>query len=217
MSDQTWNMEWQQHLQLPKQVQKRTFQIQNQAARMMTGAITTTGPPTMENRQNIEVLTQAAQFKRFHSHPMHARMNQQTKRRLKRSNFIHQSTILEKKKPGLLVHEPQAIPPNIPIPSWKKTKFPVIKDNIPGIENKRIQADPEQNSLTVYPIQLPSEQVDPCLHRWVCHCSNQRRKGRSVYQVQRRGIKHLIFNWKVPNKLPGQKKKKLLPTNRHSY
>ena len=50
------------------------------------------------------------------------------------------------------------------------------------------------------PVQLPSEQGDPCLDRWACHCSSQRRR-LSVHQVQRRGIKPLVSNWKVLNKL----------------
>ena len=183
-----------------KTTAEKNSRVQNQAMRMMTGAMkttpireleTTSGLPTLENRQNSRVLTRAVTFKRLHSHPMAARMSQPTKKRLKGSSFIHQSRIPEKRDPELLDHEPKAIPQNISISSWKKAKFPVIKDNIPEIEI----TDPR-----VHPVQLPSEQGDPCLHGWICHRSNQRLRWRSVHQVQRRGIRPLTSNWKVPNK-----------------
>ena len=73
-----------------KTTEEKNSRIQNKAMRMMTRATqtipikeleTTTGLPASENRQNIKVLTQAAKFKRLHSHIMHTRMSQPTKRR----------------------------------------------------------------------------------------------------------------------------------------
>ena len=66
--------------------------VQHQAMRMMTGAMlstpmsameTVTGLQPLEDRQEIKVLTQAAKFKRLQDHPMHERMNQPTRGRLK--------------------------------------------------------------------------------------------------------------------------------------
>ena len=143
-----------------KTTAEKNSRVQNQAMRMMTGAMkttpireleTTSGLPTLENRQNSRVLTRAVTFKRLHSHPMAARMSQPTKKRLKGSSFIHQSRIPEKRDPELLDHEPKAIPQNISISSWKKVKFPVIKDNVQGIENKRIQSNyPQHKGTHVY-------------------------------------------------------------------
>ena len=78
--------------------------VQHQAMRMMTGAMrstpifameTVTGLQPIEDRQEIKVLTQAAKFKRLQDHAMHEHMNQPTKARLKRSNFLQRSRILE--------------------------------------------------------------------------------------------------------------------------
>ena len=74
--------------------------VQHQAMRMMTGAIrstpiyameTVTGLQPLEDRQEIKILTQAAKFKRLQDHPMHERMNQPARGRLKRSNFLQHS------------------------------------------------------------------------------------------------------------------------------
>ena len=81
--------------------------VQHQAMRKMTGAMrstpisameTVTGLQPLEDRQKIKVLTQAAKFKRLQDHPMHERMNQPMRGRLKRSNFLQHSRILERKK-----------------------------------------------------------------------------------------------------------------------
>ena len=98
---------------------------------------------------------------------MLARMSQPTERRLKRSSFIHQSRILEKRDPELLDHKPRAIPPNISVPSWKKAKSTVIKDNVPGIESKGTQTDSESKSLTSKYFQSNYHQ-----HTWTHACTD---------------------------------------------
>ena len=65
-----------------------------------------TGLQPLEDRQEIKVLTQAAKFKRLQDHPMRERMNQPTRGRLKRSNFLQHSRILERKNSELLDHMP---------------------------------------------------------------------------------------------------------------
>ena len=93
--------------------------VQHQAMRMMTGAIrsipisameTVTGLQPLEDRQEMKVLTHAAKFKRLQDHPMHERMNQPTRGRLKRSNFLQHNRILERKTSELLDHMPKPIP-----------------------------------------------------------------------------------------------------------
>ena len=91
--------------------------VQNQAMRMMTGAMrstpmeTATGLQSLEDRRDIEVLTRAAKFKGLSEHPVRERMSQPTKGRLKRSSFIYQSRTLERRNLELLDHIPKAIPP----------------------------------------------------------------------------------------------------------
>ena len=79
--------------------------VQHQAMRMMTDAMQSTpvsametiiGLQPLEDRQEIKVLTQAAKCKRLQDHPMHEHINQPTRRRLKRSNFLQHSRILER-------------------------------------------------------------------------------------------------------------------------
>ena len=103
--------------------------MQRQAIRMMIDTMRSTpifamemvtGLQTLEDRQEIEVLTQAAKFKRLQDHPMHERMNQPTRGRLKRSNFLQHSRILETRNPELLDHMPKSIPSVKTIPSWKQ-------------------------------------------------------------------------------------------------
>ena len=66
----------------------RASKVQNQATRIITGAVkstpiqsmeTLTGLESLESRKNTKVLLQSAKFKRMEDHPMHSRMNQPTK------------------------------------------------------------------------------------------------------------------------------------------
>ena len=70
--------------------------VQNQAARIITGihevdSHTRAGDYYWTAAPFEKLLTQAAKFKRLSGHPMEKRMNQPTRRRLKRENFVHQS------------------------------------------------------------------------------------------------------------------------------
>ena len=94
--------------------------VQNQATRIITGAMKST--PIMEletiiwlqsldDRRDLKLLKQAAKFKRLQDHPMGQRLSQSTKGRLKRESFIHQSRILERRQEDILDHDPKEIPP----------------------------------------------------------------------------------------------------------
>ena len=78
--------------------------MQNQATRIITGAMkstpiqeleTITGLQPLADRRDTKLLTQAAKFRRLQDHPMRDRLAQPTKRRLKRESFVHQSRKLE--------------------------------------------------------------------------------------------------------------------------
>ena len=85
---------------------KKLNRIQNQAQRIMTGAIKSTpiqkmeeitGLEQIEGRRDSKVMNQAAKFERLETHPMHARMGKPTKKRLKRSNFLKKTKEIKKK------------------------------------------------------------------------------------------------------------------------
>ena len=108
-----------------KSKSSKLSRVQHQAMRMMTGAMQSisisameiaTGLQPMEDRQEIKILTQAAKLKRLQDHPMHERINQPTRGRLKRSNFLQHSRIPERRNPSYWtmcpnpVHQPRPSP-----------------------------------------------------------------------------------------------------------
>jgi ribonuclease HI len=136
----------------------KTNRIQNQAMRIMTGAMqsspitmleTTTGLHALEDRRDIKVLSQAAKFKRLTNHPMCERMSKPTKSRLKRSSFVHHSRKLEKRDPELLEHEPKPLQSYTAVPTWERSTFPTIQKTVPGIGNKGTQSTTAQKALTL--------------------------------------------------------------------
>ena len=98
----------------------KTSKVQNQAARIITGAIkstpiqeleTTTGLQSIETRRDTNILCQAVKYIRFPNHPMHERINKRNKKtRLKRCSFTHQTILLEKEDAELERQEPIPIP-----------------------------------------------------------------------------------------------------------
>lgn len=129
---------------------------------IMTGAMrstpiktleTTTGLQPLEDRRSTKVLTQATKFKCIQNHPMRERMSKPTKGRLKRSSFIHQSRILERRKPELLDHMLTEIPLTASAPSWQRLNYPSIVTDIPGIGQRETQSELERKSLTLEHIQ----------------------------------------------------------------
>ena len=101
----------------------RVSKVQNQATRIITGAMKST--PIMElekitvlqsldDRRDLKLLSQAAKFKRLQDHPMRQKLSQPTKGRLKRESFTHQSRMLERRQEDILDHDPKEIPPPPP-------------------------------------------------------------------------------------------------------
>jgi ribonuclease HI len=140
----------------------RVSRVQNQAARIITGAMkstpiqeleSTTGLQSLEDRRDTKILTQAAKFKRLQDHPMRERMSQPTKGRLKRGSFIHQSRTLERHHTDLLDHDPREIPRCLAVPAWSEGTFPLIQCSIPGVGSKDSQSGPEKKSYTLEHLQ----------------------------------------------------------------
>lgn len=131
-----------------KAQQKKRNTIQNQAMRIMTGAMCSTpvtslenitGLQSLEERSDIKVLTQAAKFKRLDDHPMQNSMKQPTKNRLKRTSFVKHSKSLERQQPDLMDHIPEPIQQIASVPLWNRQTFPKISTTIPGIATKGMQ------------------------------------------------------------------------------
>ena len=98
----------------------RVSKVQNQATRIITGAMkstltmeleTITGLQSLDDRRDLKLLSQATKFKRLQDHPMRQRLSQPTKGRLKRESFVHQSRMLERRQEDILDHDPKEIPP----------------------------------------------------------------------------------------------------------
>ena len=103
----------------------RVSKVQNQATRIITGAMkstpimeleTITGLQSLDDRRDLKLLSQAAKFKRLQDHPMRQRLSQPTKGRLKRESFVHQSRMLERRQEDILDHGPKETPPPPPPP-----------------------------------------------------------------------------------------------------
>ena len=80
---------------------------------------------------------------------MHERLKKPTKGRLKRSSFVHQSRILERREPELLDHKATPIQPYAAVPSWERLTFPAICTTVPGIGNKGTQSNTAKRALTL--------------------------------------------------------------------
>ena len=135
----------------------RVSKVQNQATRIITGAMkskpimeleTITGLQSLDDRRDLKLLSQAAKFKRLQDHRMRQRLSQPTKGRLKRESFVHQSRILERRQEDILDHDPKEIPPCLAVPAWSGRTSPVIRCTIPGVGQKDSQSGPERKSLT---------------------------------------------------------------------
>ena len=89
---------------------------------------------------------------------MNAWTNQQG--RLKRSNFLQHSRILERRNSELLDHVPKPIPSVKTIPSWKRGQLPTMCTKVPGATDRGCQPEPQRKSLTLeyVDIKYPEDQ-----------------------------------------------------------
>jgi ribonuclease HI len=136
----------------------KVARVQNQASRIITGALkstpiqameTLTGLQSLESRRDAIVLTQAAKFKRMKNHPINKRMSEPTKCRLKRSSFVHNARRLERQDPELLQQGNKQIPTHSSVPAWRRDRFPEVRETIPGILPKGTQSEPERKALAL--------------------------------------------------------------------
>ena len=135
----------------------RVSKVQNQATRIITGAMkstpiteleTITGLQSLDDGRDLKLLSQTAKFKRLQDHPTRQRLSQPTKGRLKRESFVHQSRILERRQEDILDHDPKEIRPCLAVPAWSESTSPIIRCTILGVGQKDSQSGPERKSLT---------------------------------------------------------------------
>ena len=147
---------------------EKVSKVQNQAFRVITGAMKSTpiqelesitGLESLEDRRDTKLLKQAAKFKRLPDHPMHNRLTKPTKGRLKRGSFVHQTRILERRHQELLDQDPNVIPGYLDNPSWSEDVGPSIQCSVPGVGPKDSQSSAAKKALTLAYIeeQYPSQ------------------------------------------------------------
>ena len=136
--------------------------VQNQAARIITGSMrstsiqeleTITGLQPLLDRCHGKLLTQAAKSKRLSGHPMEKRMNQPTRGRLRRENFVHQSRCLEQRHRDILEQDPPKISQCPEIPARSKERHFLVKSGVPGIGPKDSQNDLMRKLITLEHLQ----------------------------------------------------------------
>ncbi|XP_064648747.1 uncharacterized protein LOC135500960 [Lineus longissimus] len=137
--------------------------VQNQAERIITGAMKSTPITAMEtitklqpqeDRREVKVITLAEKFKRMKTHPMHQRIQKGARKRLKRGSFISQSKALERNHPELKVSTPRDILSSRPKPILDPRMSPEIKETVPGILSKHLQTDEARKALTMEHIHM---------------------------------------------------------------
>ena len=110
----------------------RVSKVQNQATRIITGAMkstpimeleTITGLQSLDDCRDLKLLSQAVKFKRLQDHPKRHRLSQPTKGRLKGESFIHPSRILNDDRRTSLIMFPKGPPP---------PPFPHVLPFLPG-------------------------------------------------------------------------------------
>ncbi|RUS82318.1 hypothetical protein EGW08_009908 [Elysia chlorotica] len=136
--------------------------VQNQATRVITGAMkstpikeleTITGLAPIVQRKDSKLLIQAAKFRRLPEHPMKDRMSQPVKRRLKRESFLQQVRSLEKKNQDMQNQNPKELPRCAKHPDWEEETKLQIHETIPGIGKKSTQNELEKKTIAVEHIQ----------------------------------------------------------------
>ena len=141
-----------------KTQQNNRNKIQNQAMRIMTGAMcstpiscleTITGLQSLEERSEMKVLTQAAKFKRLDDHPMHNISRAPQKTRLKRTSFVKEARRLEQNEPEFMDQIPEPIQQTSSIPPWKEQALPTIITSIAGIKNKESQPELVRRNISM--------------------------------------------------------------------
>ena len=120
--------------------------VQNMGLRLILGAMKTTPIHEMEKTANVEplerrrdlkVLLQGEKLQRLPAHPLHNRLQQPTKNRLKRQSLNHQYKALRAQHRDILETEEESNT-NLTVPDWRldQEMEATIRLSIPGITGR---------------------------------------------------------------------------------
>ena len=136
--------------------------VQNMGLRVILGAMKSTPICEMEKTADLEpletrreykVLALGEKAKRLSSHPLHQKLQEPTKNRLKRQSLNHHLKDLNRTHTDVLEPDPrrcEILTPNAWVP---RKEFPVIREDVPGLAAKGEQSPAQQKALTQEMIQ----------------------------------------------------------------
>jgi ribonuclease HI len=138
---------------------ERLSKVQNAGLRIITGAIKTTPIQEMENFANIrplhdrrdeKVLVYREKLQRMTNHPMHAKLNNPTKSRLKRTSFCHISKNLHNQHKDLLPnkHTEMEMLVDFEEPTYHHENVSITME-IPGVTKKYHQTPAQLKALAL--------------------------------------------------------------------
>jgi ribonuclease HI len=129
--------------------------VQNTGLRIILGAMKTTPITEMEKTADLEpletrreykALVQSEKARRLPSHPLHTKLQNRTKNRLKRKSLNHIVKDLHKQKPDILAPTVEPLQPDTWTP---RHHVPNIRLEVPGVEGKGNQPPALQKALTL--------------------------------------------------------------------
>ena len=132
--------------------------VQNQASRIITGAMRSMPITSLENitglqplvdRRDAKILLQGAKFERLPDHPMKNRMSELNKSRLQTNSFLHKYKSLTREWPDLQ-QEPESIPRVLNPPPWTQNLSVKIITEIENIKPKSSQTPNERNEIATH-------------------------------------------------------------------
>ena len=146
----------------------RLSKVQNTGMRLITGGLKTTpiqamekhtGLHSLDDRREEKVYIHSEKILRMPNHPMHARMKELTKNRLKRTSFNHLSKNLHRRTEDLLPSSTAEMEmlPDFEDPDDQLEGISVITE-VPGIEKKDCQASHQMKALA---LEMIDNQYNP--------------------------------------------------------
>nr|KAG5689418.1 hypothetical protein BaRGS_017936 [Batillaria attramentaria] len=142
------------------QSHQQTLQrVQNQALRIITGAMRstpiekmeqTTGIPPLKNRWECKAMMQYTKAEKTENHLMHSRTREPSSGRLKRSSFISDTRLLQRRLQERLPREVEPARPGSDPPPWiNKLCDVTIHTTVPHLTTKDDHSDVSKRALTL--------------------------------------------------------------------
>ena len=136
---------------------EKLSKVQNAGLRLITGGMKTTpiaameqatGLQSLEERREEKVLRQAEKMKRIPSHPLHRKLQEPTKNRLKRKSINHISKSLGERFPEVLTPNQQGVEQLKDYEEWETCDLNIRLD-IPGVKSKEEHSKAALKALTL--------------------------------------------------------------------